>query len=82
MPGNTIVINNKLSWYIGDSKMPELIRFLEENGVKEDGPESATVITTDLCQQCDKLRILSIEDRPQPVKSGTQKPCSVCGPRG
>lgn len=37
MPGNTIKINNsdKLEWYVGDSKMPELIKYLEKNGIKQ-----------------------------------------------
>ena len=37
MPGNTITINNSedLEWYVGDSKMEELIAWLDENGVKE-----------------------------------------------
>lgn len=29
-----------------------------------DVPETVPVITTDLCKKCDKLRILSVEDRP------------------
>ena len=34
MPGNIVVINNskELTWYIGDSKMPLLITFLNING--------------------------------------------------
>ena len=36
MPGNTIKINNYdgLEWYIGDSKMEELIEWLKVNGEK------------------------------------------------
>ena len=36
MPGNTILINNykDLEWYIGDSKMDELIEWLNINGKK------------------------------------------------
>jgi len=36
MPGNTIRINESddLDWYIGDSKMEELIEWLDKNGVK------------------------------------------------
>lgn len=32
MPGNEVVINGseKLSWYVGDSNMPKLIQFLDE----------------------------------------------------
>ena len=38
MPGNTIRINESddLDWYIGDSKMEELIEWLDRNGVKVD----------------------------------------------
>jgi hypothetical protein len=34
MPGNTIKINNfgSLEWYVGDSKMEELITWLDSNG--------------------------------------------------
>ena len=37
MPGNTISINNQeeLSWYVGDSKMDELIEWLNKEGIKE-----------------------------------------------
>lgn len=34
MPGNIIELNNK-EWYIGDSKMPQLLEWLEENGIEE-----------------------------------------------
>ena len=77
MPGNLIIINRSegLTWYVGDSKMEELIRFLHKIGFQEqpsesnqplktDGLDTVPVITTDLCEKCDKLRILSVEDRP------------------
>lgn len=37
MPGNIIKINNTedLSWYIGDSQMPELIKYLDMHGYRE-----------------------------------------------
>lgn len=37
MPGNTVKINNSknFEWYIGDSKMEDLINFLNKNGLKE-----------------------------------------------
>lgn len=43
MPGNIIRINNssELDWYVGDSKMDELIDWLDENGVKT-SPEIST----------------------------------------
>jgi len=36
MPGNIIIINNSsdLEWYVGDSKMEKLIRFLDKIGFK------------------------------------------------
>jgi hypothetical protein len=36
MPGNTILINNykDLEWYVGDSKMDELVKWLNDNGEK------------------------------------------------
>jgi len=46
MPGNIIKINNsdELSWYVGDSKMEELIAFLNKIGFNYnnlDGDEDA-----------------------------------------
>ena len=37
MPGNIIKINNaaELEWYIGDSKMPNLVKYLDKNGVRQ-----------------------------------------------
>ena len=37
MPGNIVKINNyePLSWYVGDSKMDELIKWLNKNGVRD-----------------------------------------------
>lgn len=34
MPGNIVRINDSddFEWYVGDSKMEELIKWLEENG--------------------------------------------------
>lgn len=38
MPGNTIQINNykPLTWYIGDSKMEDLIQWLDKHGFRLD----------------------------------------------
>jgi len=43
MPGNTVQINNSpgLTWYVGDSKMPELMAYLHKIG-KQLPPDSAT----------------------------------------
>ena len=37
MPGNIVKINdsNEYSWYVGDSRMEELIKYLDEIGIKE-----------------------------------------------
>lgn len=37
MPGNVVRINNsdKLEWYVGDSKMEGLIKFLNKVGFKQ-----------------------------------------------
>ncbi len=39
MPGNTIRINSSLEWYVGDSKMDKLLKYLDKIGfrVKKDG---------------------------------------------
>jgi hypothetical protein len=41
MPGNIIKINNsdKLSWYVGDSKLVELMEYLNKVGHKESQEE-------------------------------------------
>ncbi len=35
MPGNDVRINNSMYWYVGDSKMDELIEWLDTNGIRE-----------------------------------------------
>jgi hypothetical protein len=35
MPGNQIVINKGIEYYVGDSKMEELIAWLDSNGIKK-----------------------------------------------
>ena len=32
MPGNTTLINNVIEYYVGDSKMDELMEYLKEKG--------------------------------------------------
>lgn len=34
MPGNQIVINKAIEYYVGDSKIEELLTWLNSNGVK------------------------------------------------
>lgn len=34
MPGNEVVINGSIEYYVGDSKMPELMKWLKVNGFK------------------------------------------------
>lgn len=48
MPGNTVTINNskELEWYVGDSKIEEVIATLNEVGFKENEKEE-NVGTTD-----------------------------------
>ena len=35
MPGNTIIINGASRFYVGDSKMPKLIKYLDRKGFPE-----------------------------------------------
>ncbi len=35
MPSNQIIINKAEEYYVGDSKMDELLKWLDENGFKE-----------------------------------------------
>jgi len=68
MAGNTIRINKSmdLEWYVGDSKMKELIAWLDENGVKHDdfrdcdcGPEEEC----DVCIKKQKIaKVFDFED--------------------
>ena len=39
MPGNSVVINDSkdLNWYVGDSKMEELIKYLDKIGLRGKG---------------------------------------------
>ena len=34
MPGNQVVINNAIKYYVGDSKIETLLGWLDENGIK------------------------------------------------
>ncbi|NQT05652.1 MAG: hypothetical protein HQ577_06545 [Dehalococcoidia bacterium] len=34
MPANQVVINNGIKYYVGDSKMEELLSWLDSNGIK------------------------------------------------
>jgi predicted GTPase len=36
MPGNQVVINNEIRHYVGDSKMEELLTWLDSNGIKQE----------------------------------------------
>jgi hypothetical protein len=36
MPGNQVVINNGIKYYVGDSKMEELLTWLDNNGIKQE----------------------------------------------
>lgn len=35
MPRNDVIINGSMYWYVGDSKMEELIEWLDKNGIRE-----------------------------------------------
>jgi len=41
MPGNQIVINKGIEYYVGDSKMEELIAWLDNNGIKKESEPDA-----------------------------------------
>ena len=36
MPGNIININSSIEYYVGDSKMDELMAWLNKNGFKDE----------------------------------------------
>ncbi len=36
MPGNQIVINKGIEYYVGDSKMEELLTWLDSKGIKKE----------------------------------------------
>ena len=35
MPGNTVLINNSFEYYVGDSKMENLFKYLDKIGYRE-----------------------------------------------
>ena len=41
MPGNQIVINKGIEYYVGDSKMEELLTWLCRNGIKKESEPDA-----------------------------------------
>lgn len=61
MPGNTIRINKSvdLDWYVGDSKMEELIEWLNENGIKRDDLRDCDCCSNEECDICNKKREMS-----------------------
>ena len=62
MPGNTVKINNteELEWYIGDSRIDEVIKFLEGVGTKTRGERKCRLCGKktalddmgDVCSEC------------------------------
>lgn len=40
MPGNQIVINKAIEYYLGDSKIEKLLTWLDSNGIKKKGQET------------------------------------------
>ena len=67
MPGNTIKINNHddLEWYVGDSKMDELINWLNENGIKT---EDSNVVNIESKQTKSQLLSQWLEELIYPGK--------------
>lgn len=61
MPGNTIRINESidLDWYVGDSKMDDLINWLNENGLKRNDFRNCDCGPEEKCEVCDKKREIS-----------------------
>jgi len=47
MPGNQIVINGAIEYYVGDSKMDELLAWLDNNGIKKETEASEQNNSTD-----------------------------------
>jgi hypothetical protein len=41
MPGNQIAINGVIEYYVGDSKMDELLAWLDNNGIKQEAEANA-----------------------------------------
>ncbi len=41
MPANQIVINRVIKYYVGDSKMDELLAWLDNNGIKQEAKANA-----------------------------------------
>ena len=47
MPANIIKINDTSEFYVGDSKMPDLLKWLKENGSPENKEAKAILKETD-----------------------------------
>lgn len=45
MPSNTVVINGVDEYYVGDSKMDKLIKFLNKHGTREPEKEKEKELT-------------------------------------
>ena len=55
MPGNTVIVNNALEWYVGDSKMDEVIGLLNKVGFREpvtDSVQAGPIDDLVLCENC------------------------------
>lgn len=74
MPGNVVRINNsnKSKWYVGDSKMEELIKFLNDIGFKEEGIYSKEYEEKEECSIC----------HGQGSTTDHHDPCTECGGSG
>ena len=43
MPANQIIINNSIKYYVGDSRVEELITWLDNNGIKQEDNTDAEI---------------------------------------
>lgn len=43
MPANTVLINGSIEYYLGDSKMDDLLKYLDEHGWKPNGESKEEV---------------------------------------
>ncbi len=50
MPANIVTINGVSKFYVGDSKMPELLKWLKENGFPENNAAKNIIKEATQCQ--------------------------------
>jgi len=68
MPGNVIELNGKYRWYVGDSKIDEVVTCLNANG--------KSIVD---CPECGADMEPNVRERLKADSKATHEVCQVCG---